>query len=62
LREAADRLLAEAEMARADVSGLMEAKRSYVGAILDALPAGIIRSHEVDRAIEDVKSKLERYW
>jgi len=49
-------------MARADVSGLMEAKRSYVGAILDALPAGIIRSHEVDRAIEDVKSKLERYW
>ncbi len=59
-REAADRLLAE--LAGADVFGLMEAKRGYIGAILDALPAGIIGSQEVDRAIEDVKSKLERYW
>ena len=59
-REAAERLLAE--LAGAEVSGLMEAKRGYVGAILDALPAGIIGSTEVDRAIKEVKSKLERYW
>ncbi|AET64083.1 hypothetical protein [Methanothrix harundinacea] len=59
-REAAERLLAE--IAGADVSGLMEAKRAYIGAILEALPAGIIGSPQVDRAIEAVRAKLVRYW
>ncbi len=59
-REAAERL--SAETAGADVSGLMEAKRSYIGAILEALPADLIGSSEVFRSLEEVGSKLERYW
>ncbi|WP_266335541.1 hypothetical protein [Methanothrix harundinacea] len=40
----------------------MEAKRAYIGAILEALPAGIIGSRKVDRRIEMVALRLEGYW
>ncbi len=59
-REAAEALLAD--IAEADVAGLMEAKRKYVGAILEAIPVGSIGSREVDRRIGDVASRLEEYW
>lgn len=59
-REAAGILLAG--IAEADVAGLMEAKREYIGAILDALPAGIIGSRKVDEPLEGVREKLARYW
>ena len=59
-REAAEALFAD--IAEADVSGLMEAKRAYIGAILEALPAGIIGSRKVDRRIEMVAFRLEGYW
>ena len=59
-REAAEALLAD--IAEADVAGLMEAKRKYVGAILEAIPVGAIGSREVDRRIGDVASRLEEYW
>ncbi|MGB3944113.1 MAG: hypothetical protein WBK88_04905 [Methanothrix sp.] len=59
-RDAAVRLLAE--VAGANVAGLMEAKRGYIEAILDALPAGIIGSGEVDGSLEGAREKLARYW
>ncbi|MDF0590295.1 hypothetical protein [Candidatus Methanocrinis natronophilus] len=59
-RGAAVRLLAE--VAGADVAGLMEAKRGYIEAILDALPARIIGSGEVDGSLEGVREKLAGYW
>lgn len=59
-REAAVRLLAD--VAGADVAGLMEAKRGYVEAILEAIPAGIIGSRKVDEPLEGVREKLDRYW
>lgn len=46
----------------ASVSQLMEAKRSYIGAILKALPVDLIGSSEVFRSLEVVGAKLERYW
>ena len=59
-REAAEILLAE--ISEAGVSELMAAKRGYIEAILKALPADLIGSPEVDRSIEEVRAKLERYW
>jgi len=59
-REAAERLLAG--IAGADVGELMAAKRAYIGAILDALPAGIVGSRKVDEPLEGVREKLARYW
>ena len=59
-REAAELLLAE--VAEADVAGLMEAKRDYIERILDAIPAGIIGSQHVDEALEGVRERLARYW
>jgi hypothetical protein len=59
-REAAEALLAAIE--EATVSGLMEAKRGYIEAILKALPADLIGSSEVFRSLEEVRPKLERYW
>jgi len=46
----------------AAVSGLMEAKRGYIEAILKALPTDLIGSLEVERSLEEVLAKLERYW
>jgi hypothetical protein len=60
-RAAAKELMAEAEEA-ADVSGLMEAKRDYIEAILDALPAGCIGSQQVDESLKEVREKLVGYW
>lgn len=59
-RAAAKLLMAKAE--EADVSGLMEAKRDYIQAILDALPAGCIGSQQVDGSLKEVREKLVRYW
>jgi hypothetical protein len=59
-RDAAVRLLAE--VAGADVAGLMEAKRGYIEAILEAIPTGIIGSGEVDESLEGVRGKLAGYW
>jgi hypothetical protein len=59
-RAAAKELMAEAE--EADVPGLMEAKRDYVEAILDALPAGCIGSKQVDGSLKEVREKLVWYW
>ncbi len=59
-REAAEDLLAAIE--EATVSGLMEAKRGYIEAILKALPIDLVGSLEVERSLEDVRAKLERYW
>jgi hypothetical protein len=59
-REAAEELLAATS--EAGVSGLMEAKRGYIEAILKALPADLIGSAEVFRSLEEVGAKLKRYW
>ena len=59
-RDAAERLLAD--IAGADVAGLMEAKKGYVAAILDAIPTGIIGSRKVDEPLEGAREKLARYW
>jgi hypothetical protein len=59
-REAAEGLLATTK--EASVSGLMEAKRYYIEVILKALPADLIGDSEVFRFLEEVGSKLERYW
>ncbi len=59
-REAAEGLLAAIE--EASVSGLMEAKRGYIEAILKALPVDIIGSPVVEKSLDEVRVKLERYW
>ena len=59
-RKAAEDLLAAIE--EATVSGLMEAKRGYIEAILKALPVDLIGSSEVFRSLHEVRAKLERYW
>lgn len=46
----------------ATVGDLMVAKRGYIEAILNALPTDLIDSPEVDRSLEEVRSKLKRYW
>ncbi len=59
-RKAAEDLLAAIE--EDTVSGLMEAKRGYIEAILKALPVDLIGSSEVFRSLHEVRAKLERYW
>jgi hypothetical protein len=59
-RDAVEVLLAA--ISEAGVSDLMAAKRGYIEAILDALPADLISSPEVGRSLGEVRAKLERYW
>ncbi len=59
-REAAEILLAE--ISEASVSGLMAAKRDYIESILEALPADLLGSAEVDRSLEEVREDLRLYW
>lgn len=59
-REAAEILLVA--ICDAAVSGFMESKRGYIKAILKALPLDLIGSPEVERSLQDVRVKLERYW
>ncbi len=59
-RGAAEVLSAAISVAR--VSDLMAAKRGYIEAILDALPLDLIASPEIERGLEEVRAKLERYW
>jgi len=59
-REAAGILLAA--ISEASVSGLMEAKRGYIEAILEVLPMDFVGSLDGKQSLEDVRVKLKRYW
>ncbi|MBN2252011.1 MAG: hypothetical protein JW724_08070 [Candidatus Altiarchaeota archaeon] len=59
-REAAEILLAA--ISESGVSELMAAKQGYIESILNALPADLIGSPEIERSLEEVRTKLERYW
>jgi hypothetical protein len=59
-REAAGILLAA--ISEASVSGLMEAKKGYIEAILKALPTDLIGSPVVQQSLDEVRAKLELYW